>query len=46
MDLDKEFAMVLERISRQADLMYLHALARIYKVHFETVLIWRATGRA
>lgn len=45
MDLDKEFALVLDRISRQADLRYLQALARIYRVHFETVLLWRATGR-
>lgn len=45
MDLDLEFKLVMDRITKQADLRYLQALARIYNVHFNTVLIWRLLGR-
>lgn len=46
MDPELEVQAALDRVTRRIDEMYLHALARIYNVHFNTVLIWRATGRA
>lgn len=46
MDVDKEVRAALDRVTRRIDEMYLHALARNYNVHFNTVLVWRAMGMA
>ncbi|QIN93863.1 hypothetical protein SEA_ALAKAZAM_41 [Microbacterium phage Alakazam] len=45
MDVEKEIEAAMDRITRRIDEMYLMALARVYGVHFQTVLIWRAMGR-
>lgn len=44
-DSDKAFAEALERLSKEVDRMYLEAIARVWGVHFNTVLIWRIAGR-
>lgn len=34
-----------DRLSRKVDMMYLEAIANIYKVDYRTVLMWRIIGR-